>query len=184
MNEEELRQIKQYPVDEKAMAHGDPDWSILLCQIQADIARQLTIANEIATRRHQIEYALAFQKNNKINYEVDPPIDIPTPAPDANIRLEILAKAFLHDTGIVSPHEIQTVKDGSPGHSFEERQDAWRKWLKENDVPVPTPDIPATSALVEAVKYVIHRYIPGDSMMDLPITKLKNALADHKKAVT
>lgn len=40
--------------------------------------RQLTIANEIATRRHQIEYALAFQKDDKVNYEVDPPIDIST----------------------------------------------------------------------------------------------------------
>lgn len=49
----------------------------------ADIARQLTIANEIATRRHQVEYASAQQKNPDITYEVDPPIGLSAkPSPD------------------------------------------------------------------------------------------------------
>ncbi len=135
---------------------------------------------------------------------------IATPAPDADIRYEILAKAFYHDTGIVAPRKIQTVDEGSRGYSFEERQNAWRKWIKENDVPEPAPDVPAGTtavALVEALKPFakaaeeykssLPRPIPEDALdgcVEIELGFCENARqaidayqkavdADHEKAV-
>lgn len=80
-----------------------------------------------------------------------------TPAPDANIRYEILAKAFFYDTKIMAPGKDIAAAENPP-YTNEERQSAWRKWLKENDVPAPVAtDARRGDALVEAVK----RFISG-----------------------
>ena len=67
-----------------------------------------------------------------------------SPTSDANIRFEILAKAFLHDTGMMAPgKDIPPAMN--PAYNEADRLQAWRKWLKENDIPEP----PAPDALVE-----------------------------------
>lgn len=80
-------------------------------RIQADIARQFTIANE-----HLKRIAGAMEK--KI-----PHIDL-----DYTDKYELLAKLFYGDTGMLAPGK----DDMSQPYSYEERVTAFKKWLKEN----------------------------------------------------
>jgi len=69
------------------------------------------------------------------------------PAPDANICFEILAKAFFYDTKMMAPGK-SIAAAANPPYTEKDRSEAWDKWLKENDVPEPTPD-----ALVEGLDF-------------------------------
>lgn len=80
--------------------------------IRADIARQLTIANEIAVRRHQVEYASAQQKNPDIIYEVDPPIDLDKLSP-ADDGLTEVDQAYRKRMNAATPDDalVEAVED-------------------------------------------------------------------------
>ncbi len=105
------------------------------------------------------------------------------PGIDANIRFEILAKAFFYDTKMMAPGK-SIAAAANPPYTEEDRSKAWDKWLKENDVPPPPDD-----ALVEAVKKAVAdlNNVTGSSddytQAALGVADdLKDALDAHKKA--
>lgn len=149
--------------------------------LQADIARQLTRIADGMLASEDVQLEKEMQEAT---------------APDANIRFEILAKAFFYDTKMMAPGKSIAAAENPP-YTEKDRFDAWHKWLKENDVPEP----PAPDALVEAVKR-ISRDISSEYLLDMDrkdivdrwcnkeithsdliFEALKVALADHEKAV-
>lgn len=177
MTEDELKTAyEDFPKDRRGLL------TFILC----DIARQLTITNEIATRRHQIEYALAFQKDDKINFAVDPPLDLATPgAPPMPNLIKCL------DCDYTSNEENFQVLNKRGDYLKCPKCGALDNKLSDFLPPTPAPDAP-TDVLVEAVKKFLDNELSQQGNIirkhgtwtRVAIDCLCSALADHEKAVT
>lgn len=137
MNEDEKKRFDaKTVVASEAIPDSDlsPSQKLQLIQamtsntILADIARQLTIANEIVTKRHQVEYASAQQKNPDIIYEVDPPIDLNKPTPADALVEAVTAENLYGMKGlIVLKRASEVIKKAHPDWNLGDEL----AWLKD-----------------------------------------------------